>query len=107
MLENWLSPVRKKEILEAATEDFQLGRHIDHYRKSSPTLKNHQLALLGIGQLNADAVRKQLYQLDFPFSVKIKDLGNARKQEVEFLIPLVRELLDSNILPIFHIFKGC
>ncbi len=100
MLENWLSPVRKKEILEAATEDFQLGRHIDHFRKSSPTLKDHQLAILGIGQMNADAVRKQLYQLDFPFSVKVKDLGNTRKQEVEFLIPLLRELLDSNVLPI-------
>jgi len=56
---------------------------------------------IGLDQQDANAIRKELYKLEFPFrSFRVADLGNLRNKNHSFLIPVVKELLDSNIVPI-------
>ena len=63
-------------------------------------ISDFDLAILGIGA-GADMVRAQLYELSFPFDgLKVVDLGNARKADPEFTLPIIRELLSSKLLPI-------
>ena len=100
MLQNWLSPIRSKSVLHAATAAHQIGNHISIYKDYLPKLQEGQLAIIGIDAITANAIRAALYQLDHDFGVKIIDLGNVRKKEIEFLIPLLRELLESQIFPI-------
>jgi formiminoglutamase len=98
MFQNWLHPLR---LPTAELEDFQLGRHIQQYTKALPDLKQTKLAIVGIGQEDADAVRQELYQLSFPFQgLEIADLGNVRKEDTSFIIPLLRDLLDGQVFPL-------
>ncbi len=117
MLEHWLQPVSTDKILGFdALDEEQLGRKITIYnpKKSSKKdsdntnteggifdLKNTQIAIIGIGSEDADAVRTALYALSSPFNgLNIVDLGNVRKQETSFIIPLITELLQGGIVPI-------
>lgn len=98
MLHNWLQPL--PPLSEAYPED-SLGHTIQRNEGTFPTLKKGTIAILGLGGEQADVVRQSLYWLKSPFKgVTITDLGNARKQESIFLIPLIKELLDSEVMPI-------
>ena len=99
MLENWVSPVKSKQIFENLEQEA-IGNKITVYQKKFPSLKQTKVALVGVGAVNVNAIRSQLYQLDDPFSLSIADIGNTRKKETEFLIPLLKEILDSGIFPI-------
>jgi formiminoglutamase len=115
MLEHWLQPVLPHKIkgFDSLSKE-QLGHQITFF-SSKPTgtvqkiplgesgmsLKNTHIALIGIGSEDADAVRSVLYALSFPFSgLNIVDLGNTRKEETSFIIPLIAELLQGGIVPI-------
>lgn len=125
MLEHWLQPVDTHHIKDFDTLDEAcLGHHIklfvppktdsnsegsgknqsdntSRYNQSISSLKNTHIALLGIGKEGADAVRSVLYALSFPFpELEIVDLGNIRKEETSFIIPLISELLQGGIVPI-------
>jgi formiminoglutamase len=100
MLQNWLSPIKSKAVLNAATAAHQIGNHISIFKGRLPKLQEGQLAIIGLDTPTANAIRTELYQLDYDFGVDIIDLGNVRKKEIEFLIPLLRELLDSQVFPI-------
>jgi formiminoglutamase len=103
MLEHWLQPVQTKNVEGFdKLEDWQFGRKIKLYTEGSPVdLKTLQVALIGIGAEDADAVRTSLYRLSHPFGqVVVADLGNFRKVETSFIVPLLAELLASGIVPI-------
>ena len=98
MFQNWLHPL---EDSVEALESFQFGRNIQRYTDELPVLKNTKVAIIGIGAEDARAIRRELYRMSFPFrGLEIADLGNVRKTETSFIIPLVRELLDGQVFPL-------
>ena len=102
MLENWLSPLSIDEF--SPTKSYtrtQFGRKMIFYWKTIPSLERVQIAIIGLDQQDANAIRQELYKLEFPFrSFRVADLGNIRNKNHSFLIPVIKELLDSNIVPI-------
>ncbi|MFK7809803.1 MAG: arginase family protein [Saprospiraceae bacterium] len=103
MLQNWLSPIpvlsSDTTIENPSKEDF--GNKIKRFRKRFPKLKDTQIAIIGIGEEQANLMRSFLYKLSFPFkNLKITDIGNVRNEQASFLIPIITELLDSGILPL-------
>mgnify|MGYP000291089805 CR=1 FL=1 len=98
MLQNWLTPSKVSTKGYAA---HQLGARIRVYRPEQPGTDQAQLALIGLGAEDADAIRQKFYPLAYAFQgLRIVDLGNARRTEADFLIQLIKELLDSQLLPI-------
>ena len=98
MLGNWLQPV---DIEVQKLEAYQFGRNITIYDEVIPNLKNVNIAIIGIGKEEADKVRASLYALSYRFnSLKIVDLGNVRNESIDFVIPVLQELLASKIFPI-------
>ncbi|MFT5165353.1 MAG: formiminoglutamase [Saprospiraceae bacterium] len=102
MLDNWLSPVLFHEddsIQKLSKEHF--GRNIAIYINDFPVLERIDVAIIGVSKIEADKARKSLYSLDYPFhAIRIADLGNIRNEDPSFIIPLIKELLQSNIFPI-------
>lgn len=98
MLENWFLPISPE--LNAFNE-HQLGGMIEKYITQMPDLKQTPVVLLGIDKKAADPVRKELYSYSCAFSgLKIADIGNLRKQDASFIIPILEELLTGGILPV-------
>ncbi|MGB0862498.1 MAG: arginase family protein [Saprospiraceae bacterium] len=102
MLENFLQKIEPQQFVEmSGLEDFQLGKQLSIYEDRIPNLKGIQLAIIGVGKVAANAVRSYLYQLtNITPTLKIADLGNLAKPTNEVLIPVIKELLDSQIFPI-------
>lgn len=101
MLENWLRPLNTEKFSDLEILKHQFGNKINKFEQELPDLSKAKVALIGLGEEDADAVRRSLYQLSFPFGrLKIADLGNARKTDLTFLIQLIKELLDSKIVPV-------
>lgn len=101
MFQNWLKPLDTKEFDPNQFEDYQFGKQILIYNNGLPKLSKTKLAIIGIGERDANAIRKELFALSFPFkNLEIVDLGNLRKNEIPFIIPLIRELLESKIFPL-------
>jgi len=98
MFQNWLHPL---EDTVEELEGHQFGKQIRRYADELPDLKETRVAIIGIGERDANAVRRELYRMSYPFrGLGIADLGNVRNTEVSFIIPLIRELLDSQIFPL-------
>jgi len=96
MLENWLKAAKVDEELAS----WQFGKNIVHFEEEFPDLKEVKVALIGTGK-EVDSIRKQLYKLAYSFGkMTIADIGNLRKANDAFLLPVIRELLDNNIIPI-------
>ncbi|HRI58138.1 MAG TPA: arginase family protein [Saprospiraceae bacterium] len=71
------------------------------FKDQLPDLKKVKIALLGVGEKEANAVREHLYKTVFPFPKgAVADLGNLRKSESSLLIPVVYELLTGKVLPV-------
>jgi formiminoglutamase len=101
MLENWLRPVDANLAGELALTKEKFGTKIQRHEEALPKLTDTKIALVGIGEEEANAVRRALYPLSFPFGkMKIADLGNVRKEEPAFIQPLIRELLEGKICPV-------
>ena len=102
MLQNWLKPLpaaffKWSDALSASA----LGQHIVPFRGELPDLKKVQVALIGIGDKEANAMRTALYQTAAAFPKgAVADLGNLRKADAAQLIPVVYELLSGKVLPI-------
>lgn len=102
MLEHWLSPVNidDQTSIEQLSKD-QFGRNIVIHFEKFTDLKKVNVAILGISEAEANAARKSLYSLSYPFhQLRIVDLGNIRNGDSSFIIPIIAELLESNIIPI-------
>lgn len=101
MLENWLKPIHPEKIIGGALNTHQFGKNIRIYEEDFPYMKDTLAAIIGIGEPEANEVRKALYQMSFQFgNGRVADLGNVRKNEAGLVLPLLKELLDSQIIPI-------
>ena len=100
MLENWLQPLDGK-LISNSYDEGKFGSHLQLYLDELPNLKKTKIAIIGIGEEEANQVRKALYQMTFPFpKIKVADLGNLRKEENGFITQLLRELIEGDICPI-------
>ena len=101
MYENWLQTVNAAQFQESSLSKENFGNSIQYFHPGQEDLQSIQIALVGLDQEAADAVRNQLYLMSFPFeNLQVMDFGNARRKQVSFLVPVVRELMDSQIVPI-------
>ena len=110
MLNHWLKPLSLDLFTDL--EKWHFGKKITAHtvEERNPDsvgkgveldLKNTNIALIGINEAEANAVRAILYTLSFPFpNLNITDLGNMRKQDPSFIIPLLTELLQGDIVPV-------
>lgn len=102
MLQNWLKTIpnslaKLAENLPVST----LGKNLLLYRNEMPDLKKVRIAIIGVGEKEANALREQFYRCSFPFPPgAIADLGNLRKAETSLLIPVVYELLSGKVMPV-------
>lgn len=98
MLENWFLPVSAEFNSYHA---HQLGGMIEKYVDQMPDLKHVQVVLLGFEKKAADLIRRELYSYSFSFAgLKMADIGNLRKQDISFIIPVLEELLAGGVLPV-------
>jgi formiminoglutamase len=103
MLQNWLKPIGLDTINGL---DFLFQESINNqilcYVHDIPDLKKVQIAIIGINEIEANAIRSHFYRMSnyFPAGT-IADLGNLRKSDDSFVIPLIKELLTGKITPIF------
>lgn len=102
MLQNWLKPLPATFSKWTDTlPDTALGQHIVPFRGELPDLKKVQIALIGVGDKEANAVRQALYQTVGAFpKAAIADLGNLRKADAAQLIPVIYELLSGRVMPV-------
>lgn len=104
MLENWLAPLPKSLNVALDTlENWQFGYNIAVHTEGGgiPDLKKTAVAIVGISATEADAVRHCLYETAWHFGdLAVTDLGNLRKAEANFLIPLLEELVNSGVVPL-------
>src|SRR5690606_12990328 len=77
------------------------GNRISFFTPQHENLQEVRLALVSMDKGVGEAVRRQLYTMSFPFDkLQVMDFGDARRKQVSFLVPVIRELMDSNIIPI-------
>lgn len=101
MLENWLTPVSESLYRQAADKPLRLGGQLSIFQDEVPDLTEVRIGIIGIGTDEANAVRRALYDLSWPYkNLKVADLGNARREEPSFIAPLLLELLQCNICPV-------
>lgn len=98
MLQNWLKPLPAagNKYLESS-----FGQHMLFHREQFPDLKKVRVAIIGLEEKSAQAIREQLYRSAWHFPKNaIADLGNLRKPEPGLLLPVVFELLAGKVLPL-------
>jgi len=102
MINNWFYPVNTRDLTGFKNlKTFQFGKKINIHKGEDLDLTDTTIALLGIGDEAPNKIREALYSLSFPFKkLNIVDLGNARNHENTFLIPILKELMESKIFPI-------
>ena len=101
MLYNWLEAVDSADWSTGSEQPVTLGDHVLYYKEGVNDLSAVRLALVGIHAPTANLIRQELYGLSWAFdSLVMADLGNARKEETEFLIPMLSELLQSGVFPL-------
>lgn len=101
MLDHWLEPISKDAFPFSRYGDHQIGSRILLSPLKKRVLGRCRIALVGIDSDIAQRVRQEFYQLAWPFGdEQVVDLGNARRDNVDFLIPILRELLSSDIFPL-------
>ena len=102
MLQNWLKPV-PSTLVELAQNGpaHAFGKNITLFHEDFPDLRQVKIALIGIGEKDANEARHHIYQTVFSFKkMAIADLGNARKSDPSFIINLIYELISGKVLPV-------
>jgi formiminoglutamase len=98
MFDHWLQP---SSLTDTNHTDYSWAKNISYYRGEGEGLSPKQCVLIGLDATAADAVRTALYPLSWPFGdLAFTDLGNLRKTNQDFVIPLLREVMDSQLFPI-------
>jgi formiminoglutamase len=103
MLQNWLKPLPAAlaKAADALPGEHFFGRRVLRHTAAWPVMKGVQVALIGVGDREANLVREQLYRTSHAFpDGAVADLGNLRKAEPGVLQPVVHELLAGRILPV-------
>lgn len=98
MFDHWLEPTT---ISNKDFADYSLAKHIQYFRGENQKLHPKQCVLIGVDKQAANAVRKELYPLSWAFpSLKLTDLGNLKKTSNDFIIPFLKEVMESQLFPI-------
>lgn len=102
MLEPWLSPVDTAHLLDVSTLPYHALYHrIQVYEKRLPDISQARIAIIGVHPPAADAIRRSWYPLaQTSFHEAVSDLGNVRNPNASFLIPLMKELVASGVIPV-------
>lgn len=101
MIKNWLQLATPSEAFMNGLPPAALGRQLLDHQLRQRSLKKLPVAILGIDATFAEKTRKALYNLCWDFEdLQLADLGNVRNNSPEFIIPLLRELQSSKIVPI-------
>jgi formiminoglutamase len=102
MYQNWLKPLSASFVKQTQSlPSHTLGRHIVLHHQAMPELKKVRVALIGAGDKEAEDIRRYLYDMAWPFAKDtLADLGNLRKTDTSFLVPLLCELMAGKILPV-------
>lgn len=96
MLNNWVKPLSPLTVSNKNTFSTAILRH----EKTFPNLENVRIAIIGLDE-SANEIRKAMYQYaPHEQASSIADIGNIRKNNADFLIPLINELLQIGIVPI-------
>ena len=98
MLQNWLKPL---PATLAKSLECPFGQKMLLHRGQFPDLKKVRVAIIGLEEKSANAIREQLYRTAWHFPKNaVADLGNLRKPEPGLLLPVVFELLAGKVLPL-------
>ena len=99
MLENWLRPLSGElKAFRDQLPEHSFGKRIRFFGEDTDEITAGSLVLLGVREPASELVRKELYALGPPAEgIDLIDLGDARKEDPEFLIPLLQELLESKV----------
>jgi formiminoglutamase len=103
MLQNWLSPLSTGLIKQNAALDTALfgKKVVQHTADEMPSLKKTRIAIIGVGEKEANDIRYHLYRMAYAFpESEIADLGNLRKAEPSVLQPVLYELMAGKVLPV-------
>lgn len=102
MLQNWLKPLSASALENIdVLGNYTIGKNLLLHRAELPVLRKVRVALLGISEHEAAPVRESFYPMVHAFPKgSVADLGNLRKSDPAVLIPVLRELLNSKIVPI-------
>lgn len=88
----WLKSVAKPPTTLAP---YTFGKHL------RPRSRKIAVAIIGLDERIAEKTREHLYGTSWDFGkLIVRDLGNVRKANADFLIPLLRELHTANITPV-------
>ncbi len=95
MLENWVNP---SVIAKESFTEKSFGSSIIFFDKNTDTL-DAKIALLGVDKAEADAVRKQLFSYsNIKLSHNVTDLGNLKKNDIDFVTMALKEIIDSGMI---------
>jgi hypothetical protein len=99
MIERWLKPLEVDRIITSQNNENRVLGEVKFTTEGIAA--GRTIAILGVDEKWADAVRKHLYQFapDFAQTV-ICDLGNFRKPNPEFIAPAITELIKAGVLPV-------
>lgn len=98
MLDHWLAPTT---ISTTDYPAYSWAGKLEPTPDALSQMPKGACALIGIHKESADLVRQTLYGMSWTYNgLKCYDLGNVRKTNADFLIPLLKELLESNIFPL-------
>lgn len=101
MIKNWLQAPDLSGIELNDLPSHSFGKQLAVHRLTQKELKKAKLALVGIDATFAKKTREALYSLSWNFhKLNIADLGDVRKASPDFIIPFLRELQSSGIIPI-------
>lgn len=91
----------KKSLVNPGKINGKLGHYIVEFQKKMKLQPSLKLGILGADE-NADAIRKELYELAYPFKEEtFLDLGNLNTQDPELIQKVFAELYEAQIIPIF------
>jgi formiminoglutamase len=98
MLDIWFEGI---SVSREDYKSYQIGSTLLINKGRIPDLMGVSMAIIGVDGGEMNPIRQQLYSLKHPApNLKIADLGNLKKSDLSFIIPVIKELLDSKILPI-------
>lgn len=97
MFDHWLELPKAPSGLPS----HSWGSNINFYEGEAQQLTPDQCVLIGLDPIAANAVRQELYSMAWAFpDLSFCDLGNLLKTNMDFVIPLLREVMDSRLFPI-------
>jgi formiminoglutamase len=103
MIENWLKPLHLEKVWSDHTKAWQLGAKTVFYASGFelPVWSHFPVALISSDCAGMDAFRKSLYSFkSFQDNFSFLDLGQCRKSNDDFILPLFEEIFNAGVFPI-------